>query len=349
MLRPLVIIQPKPTQFDTPLFEQLVHLGVDLTVVYEQTDQPVDPELGSAPDFDNSLDNYAWTRKVPKFPKGAHVIVSGWADPRAWRGLLSRMTGQVTSGVRFDTIEPSRASRKAIRQLSVWRQIAALRTADVWHPVGTESFNYAQRVSRGKPKPRVDIPYAVDLRRFEVPAKGRAEAESRALTVLVVAKLNNREGVDTVIQALTGMAGTRLIVVGDGPDRNKLELMARDAAVNAEFAGYVRYSELPRYFAKSDVFVHAARVEPWGVSVHEAMAAGLPVLASTTVGAARELLPGDSTEWGFDPGDTRRLGELVVGLRNHRRRSHLGSMNSRASHQISPEITAQSLVRYLGL
>ena len=47
--------------------------------------------------------------------------------------------------------------------------------------------------------------------------------------------------------------------------------------------------ELPALYAASDLFVHAAREERWGVSVQEALACGLPVVASSRVGAARDL------------------------------------------------------------
>ena len=46
---------------------------------------------------------------------------------------------------------------------------------------------------------------------------------------------------------------------------------------NVTFAGYVHFSQLPVYYSIANVFVHDSHNEPWGVSVQEAIACGLPV------------------------------------------------------------------------
>ena len=79
--------------------------------------------------------------------------------------------------------------------------------------------------------------------------------------------------------------GACLWLVGDGPQRPALEDYAREhSSERIVFGGYVPYLELPLVYAAADVFVHPARYEPWGVSVQEALACGLPVLASSLVG-----------------------------------------------------------------
>ena len=79
-------------------------------------------------------------------------------------------------------------------------------------------------------------------------------------------------------------------------ERHRPILAALRAEVGARalkrvvFAGYVSYKELVGCYAMADLFVHAAADEPWGVSVQEAIACGLPVVASSRVGAARDLV-----------------------------------------------------------
>ncbi|HYG61648.1 MAG TPA: glycosyltransferase, partial [Thermoanaerobaculia bacterium] len=56
-----------------------------------------------------------------------------------------------------------------------------------------------------------------------------------------------------------------------------------------------------------DVFIHPAREERWGVSVAEALACGLPVIASSRVGAARDLLTAGRNGFVYQAGDDAEL------------------------------------------
>ena len=73
------------------------------------------------------------------------------------------------------------------------------------------------------------------------------------------------------------------------------------------FAGYVPYAQLPGFYAMSDVFVHAASDEPWGVSVQEALAFGLAVVVSSRVGAGRDLVVPGRNGFVYERGDAQAL------------------------------------------
>jgi glycosyltransferase involved in cell wall biosynthesis len=112
---------------------------------------------------------------------------------------------------------------------------------------------------------------------------------AQACVVLAVAKFNPREAPWDLFDALDGLERPDVwaVIVGDGELRGALEARGPKQVV---FTGYVPYAELVSYYAMADVFVHAAANEPWGVSVHEAIACGLPVVASSKVGAAYDLI-----------------------------------------------------------
>ncbi len=124
------------------------------------------------------------------------------------------------------------------------------------------------------------------------------------------------------LTALAGLRGVRLVVVGDGPERARLERLLPGAA----FLGARTGPALAAAFASLDVFVHTGTNETFGQTVQEAMASGVPVVAPDA-GGPQELVapgvtgvlvpPGDGfaatlcatvTELRDDPALRRRLG-----------------------------------------
>jgi len=150
------------------------------------------------------------------------------------------------------------------------------------------------------------FPYVVDTERFarEAAALKRERDAIResfgvpagAQGILAVAKMNARGAPWDLLGAIEGIdrPGLWTVLVGDGEELSALRSRVESRGLRRiVFAGYVPYARLARCYAMADVFVHAATNEPWGVSVHEAIASGLPVVASSRVGSARDLvLPG---------------------------------------------------------
>jgi phosphatidylinositol alpha-1,6-mannosyltransferase len=120
-----------------------------------------------------------------------------------------------------------------------------------------------------------------------------------------VSRLMPRKGQDTLLRALPAIRrrvpGTRLLLVGGGPYRGRLESLARrlgvvDAVV---FTGSVPWPELPAYYAAADVFAMPCRTRLRGVDVEglgivflEAAACGLPVVAGDSGGAPDAVADG---------------------------------------------------------
>jgi phosphatidylinositol alpha 1,6-mannosyltransferase len=94
------------------------------------------------------------------------------------------------------------------------------------------------------------------------------------------------------LAALQDLPGIQLVVVGDGPDRQKL---ARQLP-NAIFLGFKTGEALARVYASLDVFVHTGPFETFCQTVQEALAAGLPVIAPDA-GGPRDLV--DQGRTGF--------------------------------------------------
>ncbi|WP_298066619.1 glycosyltransferase family 1 protein [uncultured Acinetobacter sp.] len=106
-------------------------------------------------------------------------------------------------------------------------------------------------------------------------------ATPQGTVVLYVGRLSPEKGIDLVIRGFQQlrlaqpMRDLRLVIVGDGPDRARLQKLAPDAI----FTGMQTGCELSAHYASADVFCFASQVETFGNVVLEAMASGLPVIA----------------------------------------------------------------------
>jgi glycosyltransferase involved in cell wall biosynthesis len=78
------------------------------------------------------------------------------------------------------------------------------------------------------------------------------------------------------------------------------------------FPGFRQIDELPRFYAQAGCFIHPALVEPWGLVVNEAMACGLPVLASNRCGCATDLVQDGINGFIFDPSSVEQLTDLMT-------------------------------------
>lgn len=92
-----------------------------------------------------------------------------------------------------------------------------------------------------------------------------------------------------------------LLVVGEGPDRHRLEAGLGARRVPATFTGHVQYHELPALFATADAVLFPSLDDVWGFSLQEAMACGLPAVASERAGATWELVEDGVNGWVVAP------------------------------------------------
>lgn len=108
---------------------------------------------------------------------------------------------------------------------------------------------------------------------------------------------------------LTGLPGVRLVVVGDGPARKRLERMLPDA----HFAGFRTGRDLSELVASLDVFVHTGADETFCQAVQEGLAAGVPVVAPASGGPLDLVRPGHNGLL-FPPDDPAAMRAAVAAL-----------------------------------
>ncbi|MDN3354036.1 glycosyltransferase family 1 protein [Actinomadura sp. DC4] len=112
-----------------------------------------------------------------------------------------------------------------------------------------------------------------------------------------------------LLSHLTDLPGVRLVVIGDGPARRRLERLLPDAV----FTGFRTGPELSELVASLDVFVHTGADETFGQAVQEGLAAGLPVVAPASGGPLDLVRPGHNGLL-YPPDDPAALRAAVATL-----------------------------------
>jgi glycosyltransferase involved in cell wall biosynthesis len=136
------------------------------------------------------------------------------------------------------------------------------------------------------------IPNGVDITRFH-PTHEDISGDERAQVVICIARLSYQKGIDVLLQAWhlvhEQVPQARLVIVGDGPIRNQLECMAKALGLeeSVEFVGV--QSDVPAQLYRGGLAVLPSRWEGMSNAVLEAMACGLPCVA-TLVSGSEDLI-----------------------------------------------------------
>lgn len=169
----------------------------------------------------------------------------------------------------------------------------------------------------------VEVGRGVDLERFNpqnrnVELREQWGAHKHHTVLLMVSRLSPEKGVDLVITSFEALQrsqlqrAVKLVIVGDGPDRARLEAMAMDSEEDIIFTGAQKGHALAEHYASADAFVFASQVETFGNVVTEAMASGLPVYAFDD--AAAGMLVTESNGCLAEFGNSKQFIDMVAAL-----------------------------------
>jgi glycosyltransferase involved in cell wall biosynthesis len=343
----LAFVVERPTQFEVPFYR---HAAADpenrLRVIYTDPrfgDEILDPELGRTVSWGFPLlggyehavcpapargrSRAAWLARELRRERLDLVIINGYTQRAYLLAALAARRAGIATGLRLDSVlwdvPPPRAATKKILFA-----VGLKRLFSLFFGVGTLTLDYLRFF--GVPAERTALfPYAVDVEGFRarsaVTPEERAALRHRlgvpvgAKLLLAVTKLSPREAPWDLLRAFQrgGAPDRWLVIAGDGPARPELEAFARDQKLDRViFLGYVPYPDLPSLYAAADLFLHPVAEERWGVSVAEALACGLPVITSSRVGAARDLIAAGRNGFTYPAGDDSALaGRIEEALR----------------------------------
>jgi glycosyltransferase involved in cell wall biosynthesis len=203
----------------------------------------------------------------------------------------------------FDASPEGRALRRSVHRLDK----LALGEA---RKLFATSANVAQRLRRSTgleaevlPHPPQELPYRFD---------------EYGDFILSVGRIDRAKRVELLIDALAADASLRCVVAGEGPDRERLERLARDRRLDgrATFAGRVSEQELADLYARCLAVYYAPVDEDFGMVPYEAFLAQKPVVTTTDAGGPLEIVDDRQTGLVCEPTPSA-VAEACAWLRDH--------------------------------
>jgi glycosyltransferase involved in cell wall biosynthesis len=329
------IIVTHPTQFDVPVFR----LGNDIIDVIfidqKRMSNIFDPELqmNVSWDTDNTKgytfsilpvkNKYYWLYKKLKSEKYDLIITCGYFKAAYIFSIIVGKLFSKKNSIRVDTVEYNNVSGyKKLQKRGLYKLLGLFIDHYFVASSLTKNFLIANKVEERNIS---FFGYVIETEVFKN-ASNLHEAEKYSLReelnipnncniLLCVSKHNQREAPFDTIEAFAKLnrKDLHLLLIGDGPMHTALQQRIRELGIEDSVAlpGYISYTLLPKYYGLASVFIHDSHDEPWGVSVHEAIASGLPVVASDRVGAAIDQIINGSNGFIFKHGDVAELTKCI--------------------------------------
>lgn len=299
-----LLIYVEPTSYILPLWREIkAQSRAEAYAVFlgENISQQWDIDLAGDEQVEvlhgNFLVKLARLSKLVAQPGVELIGLAGWGHPLLMAALLlgwaNKISVTVGSDTQFDSLKAGwrRAFKRLIFPL-------LFRMPKLFFPAGSRQGAYIQRY--GVPQSRIRIAQmTVDVRSIMAQVD-RYRKESAPLVspdkptvFLYVGRLESYKGVVDLLEAFVNLGAemerSRLIIVGDGSLRSKVETFVR-AYPSIEYLGRLAGEPLWRAYSGANVFVLPSHVEPWGLVINEAMAASLAVIATDRVGCVDDLV-----------------------------------------------------------
>ncbi len=239
------------------------------------------------------------------------LFLCNWPRPHVLAAALWARQARVPAVVMCDSWRDATATDGAVRRLTkralLMPYVGGLAAAD---------RASAYLAGLGVPATRIATGYdRLSVARVRAQAASASPVDRRPPGFVVVARLVPEKNVAGALDAYAGyrrlctthgQVPAGLTILGDGPLRGDLVVRAQDVA-GVRFAGFVGPETVAGTLAQAHALLLPSWREPWGLAVNEAVALGVPVLASTAVGAAETLVregvsghllaPGDPQAW----------------------------------------------------
>jgi glycosyltransferase involved in cell wall biosynthesis len=288
------------------------------------------------------------------------ILCGGYNYPAFWEALAwakfhsARFVAWIESTSR-DQRNPSALAAFIKRQF--------IRNCSAFAVPGKSAFEYV--TSMGVPAERIHhAPNAVDNQRFanlaaevrERKAQRRTELGLPPRYFVFAGRVTREKGVFQLLQAYTQLepelrSQVGLVLVGEETAKN--ELMKDTAKIDPGtviFPGFAQRDQLAAFYALAEVLVFPTLSDTWGLVVNEAMACGLPIIASDVAGCVADLVHDGENGYVVPSGNVEKLAEAMAAFaRDPQLASRMGQRSATLIESFSPEYCAAGLATAAGV
>jgi glycosyltransferase involved in cell wall biosynthesis len=357
----VAILSPVPVPYREPLFRALsARDRVDPHVIYLSASQPGWDQASS------------WFAAPEGYPS---EVLPSWQRPRPGRSpiTVARGIGRALGRIRPDCVvsteygpatwralawaRPRRVPVVVVSELTPWahadlpslqQRLHRLIARQAAGFLVTSSQGVERLRGLGVDPARVEVALQhADLGPIEAAARAGGERDGGPVRVLAVGRLVRDKALDLLIDAFAaaGFAAgeAELELRGTGPLEAELRARAERRGVAARLPGAVPPAELGPVYAAADVLALVSTYEPFGVTLREGAAAGLPLIASRAAGAVGDVAVHDENALVIDPGDRDQLTDALRRLVREpelRRRLAAGSRAITERHPPQADVEA---------
>lgn len=255
------------------------------------------------------------------------VIVSNlWYSPTTWQCYWYARKKKIPFILQTEMKQYPKGLSRSITKILMFTFQRMFKYASYILPWTSRGVIFGKENFPCIPEKIILSPSGIDTQLFK---KRKVKKVTKKLDILIVARMvpykNYKDLLDAcAILKKKGLKFT-LHIRGDGPLEKDIKEQVSNLGLDDDvrFVPRTPYKKMPWLFSKMDLFVLPSYNEAIGLVVGEAMACGLPVVVSDTVGAATYVTPG-KTGYVFETGNSKDLARKIMLLKNKKKREKMG-------------------------
>ncbi len=245
----------------------------------------------------------SWLIYLTRWYTGARVIMRGEADMGKHNGTLKNIVKLSVLKSLFETIPAFLYSYRLNKEFFLHYGVPEEKL--FFFPCAVDNDFFSRKFDELKSK-RNEIKRSIGIENLEAP------------TFIFIGKLMKRKRTFDILKAcelLSGKAEFNVLFIGDGEDRKGLEDYVRERGIkNIYFLGFKNQSEIPAYYAASDVLLLPSEFDPSPKQVNEAMNFGIAFVVSDKVGTAPDLIAESGSGFIHKFGDVDAMADYMQKL-----------------------------------
>ena len=267
---------------------------------------PRDKLFDYLPAFVSQLRQFQLENKIQYSLVHTNYWLSAWVgmELKKYQPLKQIHTYHSLGAVKYNSV--SEIPLIASKRLNVEK--ACLETAECIVATSPQEREHMRNLVSAKGNVEM-IPCGTDIQRFGAVSRSQARLHlgipEASLMVLYVGRFDQRKGIETLVRAVSrsifpGLADIQLTIVGgsrpgqsDGMERQRIEEIVDQLGLRTftTFPGQISHDDLPYYYGAANLCVVPSHYEPFGLVAIEAMASGIPVVASQVGGLKFTVVP----------------------------------------------------------